>query len=80
MKRRDFVRLAGGVALWPLAAQAQQAMPTIGFLHSGSAEQNVKRLAGFGQGLADVGFNRTSPSNGAGPTARPTSCPRSLPI
>ncbi len=31
-------------------------MPVIGFLHSGSAEQNVRRLASFRKGLADAGF------------------------
>ena len=31
-------------------------MPTIGFLHSGSAETNAKRLAGFRKGLGAAGF------------------------
>ncbi|MGH6741741.1 MAG: ABC transporter substrate-binding protein, partial [Bradyrhizobium sp.] len=31
-------------------------MPTIGFLHSGSPEQNVKRMAAFHKGLAEAGF------------------------
>jgi len=58
MKRRDAARLLGGaVAAWPFAAQAQQpAMPIIGFLHSGSPEQNVKRLAAFRKGLSAAGF------------------------
>src|SRR5258708_12688747 len=58
MKRRDATRLLGGaVAAWPFAAEAQQpAMPIIGFLHSGSPEQNVKRLAAFRKGLNTAGF------------------------
>jgi putative ABC transport system substrate-binding protein len=41
---------------WPLAARAQQAGPVIGFLHSGTAEQNANRLKGFLNGLSTAGF------------------------
>jgi putative tryptophan/tyrosine transport system substrate-binding protein len=56
MKRRHVTRLLGGAMAWPLVAEAQQPPPVIGFFHSGSPEQNVKRLAAFRKGLAAAGF------------------------
>jgi putative ABC transport system substrate-binding protein len=57
MRRREFVGLIGGAAAWSRAARAQtSAVPVIGFLHTGSPEENARRLAGFLKGLADAGF------------------------
>ena len=55
MRRREFITLLGGGAAWPVASRAQQPKrPVIGYLSSISYEAEV--LAGFRQGLADLGF------------------------
>jgi putative tryptophan/tyrosine transport system substrate-binding protein len=60
MKRRTFITLLGSAAAQPLVlpmlAQAEPAMPVIGFLHSASREPNAKRLAGFQRGLQSAGL------------------------
>jgi ABC-type uncharacterized transport system substrate-binding protein len=58
MRRRELLTFLGSAAcLWPRLVAAQQGTtPVIGFLHSGSAEQNVERLAAFRKGLSDRGF------------------------
>jgi putative ABC transport system substrate-binding protein len=57
MRRRDFISLVGGAAMLPVMARAQpQALPVIGFLHSGSLESRRDLLAEFLKGLADTGY------------------------
>ena len=57
MRRRDFVRLVGGAALFgPTSAQAQRpGVPTIGFL-SGASRSGTSSLDGLRQGLAEAGY------------------------
>jgi putative tryptophan/tyrosine transport system substrate-binding protein len=58
MRRRDFITLLGSLSVtWPLVTRAQQvAMPKIGFLHVASAKPFEGIVAGFRQGLKQVGY------------------------
>ena len=58
MQRRDFIKMVGGgVAGWPLAANAQKpAVPVIGVLESGNATSPSFPTAAFYAGLKEAGF------------------------
>src|SRR5215467_12277571 len=59
MRRREFVRLIGGVAAtWPIAAQAQQpVLPVVGLLRTTEA---AVYYTAFRRGLSDSGYTDDS--------------------
>jgi putative ABC transport system substrate-binding protein len=57
MKRREFIKVIGGAAAWPLSARAQQpATPTIGYLSSKGEAAEAGIVAAIRRGLAERGF------------------------
>jgi putative tryptophan/tyrosine transport system substrate-binding protein len=56
MRRREFITLLGGAAVWPFAARAQQPMPVVGYLSARSLESDVSYLAAFRRALNETGY------------------------
>jgi putative tryptophan/tyrosine transport system substrate-binding protein len=57
MRRREFMAMASGAAIWPLASSAQQpGPPVIGFLRSTPAGPFAHVLSAFREGLARTGY------------------------
>ena len=63
MKRRAFITLLGGAAVWPLTARAQQAerVRRVGVLMNLAADdaEGKARLTAFAQGLQELGWVTT---------------------
>ena len=58
MKRRDFMALLGGAAVWPLAARAQQVStkrPLVAVLSAVTRERTLP-LNAFLQGMREFGY------------------------
>jgi putative ABC transport system substrate-binding protein len=58
VRRRAFITLLGGAAIWPLAAGAQQRMPVVGMLMSYPETDLDARafVAAFREGLQKLGW------------------------
>jgi len=57
MRRREFIAVLGGAAVWPLPARAQQtALPVVGFLGTTTANDFTDRVAAFREGLKEAGY------------------------
>src|SRR6516165_1243478 len=57
MRRRDFITLLAGAAVWPCGATAQQpGRPVIGSLSSSSLAERPHLLVTFRKGLSESGY------------------------
>jgi hypothetical protein len=57
MRRREFITPVGSAAAWPLTARAQNTVPVIGFLGTGSEAHSEGQMTAFRRGLSQVGFD-----------------------
>jgi putative tryptophan/tyrosine transport system substrate-binding protein len=56
MKRREFISVLGGAAVWPLVGRAQQSkMPVVGFLFAGTIALRPQAQE-FWRGLEELGY------------------------
>jgi putative tryptophan/tyrosine transport system substrate-binding protein len=56
MRRREFIILFGGAIAWPLAADAQQAIPLIGYLGARTFYTDAHLVDAFQKGLRETDY------------------------
>jgi putative tryptophan/tyrosine transport system substrate-binding protein len=57
VRRREFIKLLGSGAAWPIMASAQQrSMPVVGILSGQSQESEAALLTEWQKGLDDTGY------------------------
>ena len=59
MRRREFLKVLGAVAAWPLSVHAQQTpevVPRVGFVYPGSKEAAASRIEAIMSGLRVFGY------------------------
>ena len=57
MKRRNFITLLGAATTWPIIARAQQTVPAVGFVFSGTASSAAAPfVTAFKLGLEETGY------------------------
>ena len=56
MRRRDFLGIFVGFALWPSFAKEERSKPVIGFLSSRTPEDSARIVAAFRKGLTEAGY------------------------
>ena len=56
IRRREFITLLGAAVSWPLAARAEQKLPTVGYLGSSTASAQSQWVAAFVQRLRQLGW------------------------
>jgi putative ABC transport system substrate-binding protein len=56
MRRREFIALVCGAALWPMTVHAQPSKPVIGFLRNTTLDESAYLLTALRKGLKEVGY------------------------
>src|ERR1700746_1600416 len=58
MRRRDFITLAGGAAIWPRTARTQQAriLPIIGLVSIGASRTDPANFRPFLEQMGELGY------------------------